>query len=268
MKIRRSPESLTPGAPTEPLVTVVVPSLNHGQFLARALESIAAQDLACEVFVLDGGSCDGTAELLRQNSHLVTRWHSQPDGGQAAAINAGMEWGRAPYVCWLNADDELLPGGLARLHDALVACPDAVAAYGGCEFVDESGAPCGRHPTAPFSRFLLANYCLIAQPATLIRRSAWESVGGLDERLDMAMDYDLWWRLAGSEGFLAYVPNTVARTRMHANTKTHRRPRDHYREAMAVVRRHYGGVPLKWYLAWPYRVWLAERIARRQENAS
>ena len=97
---------------------------------------------------------------------------------------------------------------------------------------------------------------MISQPATLVRRTAWEKVGGLDESLHMAMDYDLWWRLFRSGGPLGYVETDVALNREHSATKTRTNRRKHYEEAVSIVRRHYGRVPVKWWLAWPVSVWL------------
>lgn len=106
-----------------------------------------------------------------------------------------------------------------------------------------------------FNERRLALRCIISQPATLIRRSAWEAVGGVDGKLHMAMDYDLWWRLYKSAGPLHFVDDFVAVNREHDNTKTKTQRRLHYKEAMNVVRKYYGRVPLKWWLAQPYAVW-------------
>jgi glycosyltransferase involved in cell wall biosynthesis len=248
-----------------PLVTLVIPSLNQARFLEVALQSVFAQDVPVEVFVQDGGSCDGSREILARWSPRLAGWRSGPDGGQSAAINQGMALGSAPYVAWLNADDFYLPGGLRRLVDALQSHPEAPMAYGRCPIADEDGNLVGRYPTMRFSPRLFANFCFICQPGTLMRRTAWQAVGGVDESLHMCMDYDLWWRLYRSAGEPAHVSEPVAATRHHDDTKTATRRRDHYREARAVVRRHWGRVPLKWYLAWPYKVWwLERRNARRR----
>jgi GT2 family glycosyltransferase len=112
----------------------------------------------------------------------------------------------------------------------------------------------------PFSEWLMARFNLVSQPATLIRRAAWEAVGGVDARLHMAMDYDLWWRLYRHAGAAPrFVDDLVAVNRIHPATKTNTRRREHYQEAIGVVRKHYGRVPLKWYLAWPYAVWFRSR---------
>ena len=244
------------------VVTVVVPSYQQGRFLEQALASIADQGVPVEVVVEDGGSDDESAEILARWKPRLLSLRSGPDGGQSAAINQGIRHGRAPYVAWLNADDFYQPGGLTRLVAALERHPQAPFAYGDCTIVDAQGKPLRRYPTRPFQRWVFANYCLISQPGTLIRRSAWQAAGGVDESLDMCMDYDLWWRLLNQGGDPVYVADCVAASREHGDTKTTTRRHDHYREARDVVRRHWGRVPLKWYLFWPYKVWW---LSRRQQ---
>ena len=107
----------------------------------------------------------------------------------------------------------------------------------------------------PFNECRLALRCIISQSATLIRRSAWEAVGGVDTKLHMAMDYDLWWRLFKSVGPPHFLDDFAAVNREHEDTKTETQRRRHYQEAMRVVRKYHGPVPLKWWLAQPYAVW-------------
>lgn len=239
----------------DPLVTVAVPSFNQGRFLDDALSSLFAQGLPIEVFVLDGGSSDNTRTVLERWAPRLNGWRSHPDAGQAAAINEGIAQGRAPYVCWLNSDDWLLPGALQHLLTGLEQHPAAPAAYGRAWNVRENDG--ARRPVwvEPFVENRLAKRCIIAQPASLIRRAAWEAVGGVDPRLELAMDYDLWWKLYRHAGPLAFVDHYAAVNREHPATKTRTRRRQHYREAIQVVRQHYGRVPLKWWLAQPYAVW-------------
>ena len=236
-------------------VTVAVPSLNQGRYLAQALDSIFAQAVPVEVFVADAGSTDETLEVIRRFEPRLAGWRSAADAGQSAAVNESVARGTEPYVCWLNADDRWMPGALERLVAALDASPDAPMAYGRVWNEGPGGERRRNIEVRPFSERLMAQFNLVAQPATLVRRTAWEDVGGLDTQLDMAMDYDLWWRLYRRFGAPAFVDEAIAVNRVHPATKTNTRRHDHYREAMAVVRRHYGRVPLKWYLAWPYAVW-------------
>jgi len=239
----------------EPLVTIAVPSFNQGGFLDDALASIFQQDVPVEVFVLDGGSSDNSLDVIRKWEHRLSGWRSHADDGQAAAINEGITLGRAPYVCWLNSDDWFLPGGLAKLLGELEKYSDVPVVYGrSWNVVEKSGR---RYPVwvEPFNERRLALRCIISQPATLIRRSAWVAVGGVDAKLHMAMDYDLWWRLFKQVGPPHFVDDFVAVNREHEGTKTKTQRRRHYREAMQVVRKYYGRVPLKWWLVQPYAVW-------------
>lgn len=248
----------------QPLVTVAVPSFNQGRFLDQALTSIFSQDVPVEVFLMDGGSTDVSLEVIRRFEHRLSGWRSHSDDGQAAAINEGVKQGKAPFVCWLNSDDFLLPGCLSRLLDALSNEPSSPAAYGRVHNLTEKTGAKSAVWTEPFSEQRLALRCIISQPATLIRRSAWEAVGGLDPALHMVMDYDLWWRLYRQEGSFRYVDEFLAVNREHEQTKTSSLRRRHYDEAIRTVRKHHGRVPLKWWLAQPYAVWykaLMNRIA-------
>lgn len=241
--------------PKSPVVTVAVPSFNQGRFLVDALNSVLAQDVPVEVFVADGGSTDDSVDIIRKFAPRLAGWRSRPDSGQSAAVNESVALGTAPFVYWLNSDDLLAPRGLATLLEALGAAPEAPAAYGRAQNLDGRSGRRTEVWVEPFSPQRLAQRCIIAQPATLIRRSAWEAIGGVDENLHMAMDYDLWWRLYRRFGPLQFVDAVVAVNRVHEDTKTRRNRRHHYREAMEIVRRHNGSVPLKWWLAQPYAVW-------------
>lgn len=246
-----------------PRVTVAVPSFNQGRYLANALDSIFAQEIPVEVFVLDAGSTDDSLEVIRRFEDRLAGWRSRSDAGQSAAVNEGIAMGHAPYVCWLNSDDWLLPGALARLTEELDRHADAAMAYGRVwNHVEASGQRKRNFEVHPFSERLMAQFNIVAQPATLIRRSAWEAVGGVDESLHMAMDYDLWWKLFKRFGPPRFVDAHLAVNRRHADTKTSTQRRLHYREAMAVVRKHHGRVPLKWWLAQPVMVWYRSLIGR------
>ena len=239
----------------KPLVTIAVPSFNQGRFLDDALASIFQQQVSVEVFVLDGGSTDNSVEVIGKWGSQLAGWRSRADDGQASAINEGIALGSAPFVCWMNSDDWFLPDGLSKLLGELQAHPEAPAVYGrSWNVMQKTGK---RDPVwvEPFDESRLALRCIISQPATLMRRSAWEAVGGVDGQLHMAMDYDLWWRLYKQVGALHFVDDFVAVNRDHEATKTKTLRSRHYQEAMAVVRKYHGRVPLKWWLAQPYAVW-------------
>lgn len=245
---------------TSPLVTVVVPSLNQGQFLDQALTSIFIQEIPMEVFVIDGGSTDNSIEVIDKWSNFLAGWRSHSDDGQASAINEGVLLGSAPYVCWLNSDDWFLPNGLINLVRQLEKFSSVPAVYGKAWNFIESAGKFTKVNVEPFSEHRLALRCIISQPATLIRRSAWNIVGGLDKNMQMAMDYDLWWRLYKEIGPIEFFNDFVAVNRSHKNTKTNSCRKLHYREAISTVRRHYGSVPWKWWLAQPYSVFIRSLI--------
>lgn len=247
--------AVAPRSEASPRVTVVVPTLNQSAFLECALQSVVSQRTPVDLIVVDGGSSDGTADILSYWESRLAWWRSRPDAGQSAAINEGMAHSTAPYVTWLNSDDWYLPGGLDALVDALDRHPECPGVYADALNADELGHTKGKYFTQAFTRRNLAWRCFISQPATLLRRSTWEALGGVDESLHYAMDYDLWWRIFRRFGPLARVRQTVAVNRAHRATKTQSARRAQCTEAMRIVERNVGHVPLKWYVAWPYSVW-------------
>jgi glycosyltransferase involved in cell wall biosynthesis len=246
---------------TTPLVTVVVPSFNQGQYLNDSLQSIFEQSVAVEVFVIDGGSSDNSLDVIRFWEKKIAGWRSYKDDGQAAAINEGIALGTAPYVCWLNSDDRYLAQGLTKLVEALDTNPEISLVYGHVWNIVEKSPR--RFPVwvEPFNVKRLAIRCIISQPGTLIRRSAWDSVGGVDASLTMAMDYDLWWRFYSSDHLFLYLDKYVAINRLHPATKTNNNRRHHYKESMGIVKRHHGKLPLKWWILQPYSVWWKSIVA-------
>ena len=238
-----------------PLITVAVPSFQQGPFLEQALTSILSQQLPIELMIMDGGSTDNSSDIIRHFAPNLTYWRSHRDKGQSNAINEGISKGTAPYVCWLNSDDWFLPNGLAALLQALEKSPDAPMAYGRVWNVQQSNQR--RQPiwVEPFSEKRLALRCIISQPGTLMRRSVWEALQGLNESLDMVMDYDLWWRSYKRFGAPVFINDFVAVNRDHAATKTNTKRFLHYQEAIRIIQELHGRVPLKWWLYQPYAVW-------------
>jgi glycosyltransferase involved in cell wall biosynthesis len=164
---------------------------DNGRFLDEALTSVFDQGVPVEVMLADGGSTDETLKVIRRWEGKLAWCRSSQDAGQSSAINEAIARGKAPYVCWLNADDTFLPSGLRAMVAAPEAHPDAPATYAKCWTTNAASKRLMPYITHPFSARMLANRCFIAQPATLIRRTAWEKVGGVDESLHFAFDYDL-----------------------------------------------------------------------------
>lgn len=234
-------------------VAIAVPSLNQGRFLSEAIDSIARANVGIMTAVLDAGSTDGSRDIIEARSSEFVYWRSAPDAGQAWAINEGIarlcdSQPDVDFVGWLNADDVFSRGGVEVLAQALASHPEWVVACGRGALLSETGATVGEIPTEPFDRHRFARACTICQPSTLIRRAAWQQVGGLDASLHMCFDYDLWWRLSRL-GTIGYVDTVVAASRDHGDTKTRRHREQYFQEATAIVRRETGSVPWHWYVS-------------------
>lgn len=213
--------STLPPLSDQPRVLVVTPSLNQGHFIRMTIESVLAQDYPhLRYVVMDGGSTDSTLDVLRSYSGRF-EWVSEPDNGQSAAINAAWRRDDSEIITWLNADDVYEPGAVSAIVAAFRTYPDAAVVYGDCVMVDVQGRAIGWYPASPFDLgdVLRTTIPSIPQPAAFIRRAAIECVGYLDERLHMAMDLDLWVRIALHYP-LRYIPRALARFRVHAGSKS------------------------------------------------
>lgn len=238
-----------------PAISIITPSYRMAPFLEQAIRSVLGQDVdSFEYAVLDGGSTDGTLEILKKFGDRM-KWRSQPDGGAAAALREGFQAATGEILGWLNADDVLCPGALKTVLSAFRDNPDAVAVYGGGVWTDEAGTEIDAYPTAEFSLELLARECFICQPACFFRASAYREVGGIDPDLRSAFDYDLWIRLARLGRFV-HVPERLAQSRMHRSNKTLGQRGEVFREGMAVLEKHFGYVPASW--IYSEQVWLRD----------
>jgi glycosyltransferase involved in cell wall biosynthesis len=236
-----------------PLVSVVTPSLNQGRFLRRALDSVLSQDYArIEHIVVDGGSSDQSLSILRSYGERVF-WLSEPDRGQAHAINKGLLLARGDILAFLNSDDALAPGAVGRVVNHFRDNPACEVVYGQAYIVDEADHILGRYPTAPFDADRLRDECFICQPATFWRREAMDRFGVLDEALRFALDYDYWLRLAQGGARFEHLPEVLACSRSYAETKTLAHRMDVLREILAVARRHGGAGPAQYQAYWHHR---------------
>jgi glycosyltransferase involved in cell wall biosynthesis len=204
-----------------PLVSIVTPSLNQAQFITQTIESVLSQTYSpLEYWVIDGGSTDGTLEILHDYRDRL-RWISEPDNGQAAAINKGWRLTRGEIIAYLNADDAYLPSAITHAVQYLSAHPQVDAVYGDCDYVDEQGKFIRAYPTSPYNYAELVRSTLdyIPQPSMFVRRRAAKKIGYLDETLHCALDFDCWLRL-GRHYAIAYLPQRLATLRLHPAAKS------------------------------------------------
>jgi glycosyltransferase involved in cell wall biosynthesis len=233
-----------------PLVSIVTPCWNAAEFLEETIRSVLAQDYPrLEYLVMDGGSTDGTLEILERCQTLYLgrlQFFSAPDDGAADAINRGFRRARGEILAWLGADDLYLPGAVSSAAAALAAAPAVAAVYGEGNWIGADGQTIGRYPTVtPYTADAFRRECPICQPACFMRREAVEAVGGLDASLHWAFDYDLWIRLSERYPFRA-IPQYLAQSRMHPGNKSLGGKQGMFEESIQLMRRHYGYVPPQW----------------------
>ncbi len=224
-----------------PRISIVTPSLNQGRFIREAIQSVLSQGYPhLEYRVVDGGSTDGTLEVLRSYGQQLT-WTSEPDAGQSDAIVKGFARSNGEILGWLNADDVLAPGAVERAALELERSPEVGLVYGRGVILDERGAETGPFvEIEPFNLWrLLYTLDYVLQPAAFFRRSAYDQAGGLDPDLRWAMDWDLWLRLAGVAE-VGFVDQVLAGSREWQKTKTATGGWRRIRELKDLVKRHTG----------------------------
>jgi glycosyltransferase involved in cell wall biosynthesis len=255
-------------------VSFVVPSRNQAPFLARCLEGCLSQRIPDrEVIVVDGASTDGTQEVLRGFGERIS-WTSRPDRGQADAVNQGVARASGEVIAWINSDDayedaEVLPAVLDAFRE-----PQVDLVYGHGTVVDEQDRPIRPYRNRRFDgpAELLASAIGPSQPATFFRKALFERVGGLDERLHWALDYDLFLRMFAAARAVRYLPQPLARMTAHPAAKSVRGMLPQIRELAKLKRDHasrLGLGPLRRAsiglgVAQLYAYWLVVRLGLRR----
>jgi glycosyltransferase involved in cell wall biosynthesis len=203
-----------------PRLSIVTPIFNPGGYLEACLDSVAQLAPDCEHVVVDGGSTDGTVELLERRRDARLRWVSEPDRGQTHAVNKGLAMARGELVMWVNGDDEVVPRGVERAVEHLERTPACQVVYGGLDFTDADGVVRREYRPAAWSwhRYLiLGDY--VPTPTFVFRSERARAVGPLDERWVDAADYDFYLRLTHGVR-VDRMPDPHVRFRYHATSKT------------------------------------------------
>ena len=203
------------------LISIVTPSYNHVKFIEKTMLSVLNQTgVDFEYIVVDGGSKDGTVDLIRKYEDRLAWWVSKKDSGQTEAINKGFARAKGDILAWINSDDTYQPGAFVRAATYLNDHPEVGMVYGDANFINESGNVIGKFPAAQtdYGR-LWRGYVHVPQQSAFFRADLWRKVGPLDPSFYFAMDYDLWVRIAKLAS-LVYIPELWANFRLHGDAKT------------------------------------------------
>ena len=204
-----------------PKISLVTPSFNQAAYLEQNIQSVSGQrGVEVEHILLDGGSSDGSAEIIRNHAQSLAYWRSQKDGGQTKALREGFALATGQVCGWLNSDDYLWsPDALRAVAKAFAEHPEVDMVTGDPVLVFEDGTPLMidmlPRPSARRLRYLMA----LPQQSTFWRASAYKEVGGIDENFAYCMDYDLFQRLSQGRKILR-LPKVLAAFRMHRAAKT------------------------------------------------
>jgi glycosyltransferase involved in cell wall biosynthesis len=206
---------------SKPLVSIITPSYNQAYYLEGTIKSVLDQDYPnIEYIIIDGGSDDGSREIIERYSEQLAWWVSEPDKGQTDAINKGFARANGQILAWLNSDDTYLPHAVSEAVDYLSRHPDIGMVYGDANLIDGNGEVIGKFPARQTDyRRLRRGYVHIPQQSSFFRTKLWQQVGPLDPTFYFAMDYDLWVRLARVAP-LQYHPRTWANFRLHDTGKS------------------------------------------------
>lgn len=181
-----------------PSISVVVPSFNQAAFIEATFRSILDQGYPnLELIVIDGGSKDGSVDVIRKYESSISYWVSEPDAGQTDALIKGFSRAVGEIQCWMNSDDQMTNKSMFQVADFFNRKPNAEAVFGDMVWIDRHGRPLRIQREMPFNRFIwLHTYNYIPCMSMYWRRSLYERVGGLDQSFHLAMDADLWSRFA------------------------------------------------------------------------
>jgi len=204
-----------------PKVSIVTPSYNQAHFLEKTIQSVLSQDYPnLEYIIVDGGSTDGSVEIIRRYADRLAWWVSERDKGQTDALNKGFGRAAGDILAWINSDDTYNPGAIREAVEYLLAHPEAGMVYGDADLIDADGVVLGRFPASQTDyRRLRQGYVHIPQQSSFFRGELWRKVGPLDPSFYFAMDYDLWVRLA-RQAPLHYIPRLWANFRLHSSGKS------------------------------------------------
>jgi hypothetical protein len=205
-------------------LTVVTPSFQQSRFLPKTMDSVLSQEGSIDYIVMDGGSEDGSIDVIREREDRLKYWQSAPDGGQSAAIRAGfekMECGEEDIMCYLNSDDTFSPGVVSFVLQKFEENPELDVIYGHRIIIDGLGREVGRWVLPPHDPGILSLVDYVPQETLFWRRRLYDKVGGIDPFFQFAMDWDLLLRFMNAGATIERLPWFLSCFRVHGDQKTH-----------------------------------------------
>lgn len=208
--------------------SVITPSFNQAQYIETTIRSVLDQDWPnVEYIVIDGGSTDGSVDVIRRYADRLAYWVSEPDRGQTHAINKGLERATGDVLCYLNSDDLFCAGALRRVAEYLAERPRMDLVHGRCRYIDEKGNTIGGHlgDISTFEQILDLwdvwwGCRQFVQPEVFWTRRITEKVGPFNEDLHYVMDYDYWLRILGAGGCVGRIDEDLSCFRLTAEQKS------------------------------------------------
>jgi glycosyltransferase involved in cell wall biosynthesis len=228
-----------------PRITVVTPTFNQGGFIEKTIDSVLSQGYpGLEFIVIDGGSTDRTVEVVRRHERHLAFWVSEPDRGQSHAINKGLARATGDYLTWLNSDDRYVPGALARFAAAAREHPGAGLIAGGGRIVDLAGRVLDhKTPPAPITVDTLYDWFeggWFCQASCVFSREAWLACGPIEEQEHMAMDLDLWLKIARAGHSIVSFAELQSEVLSHPDAKTTAFENLSRAEGLFIIAKHGG----------------------------
>lgn len=233
------PDTMPDGRPW-PRISIVTPSYNQAEFIEETIRSVLLQGYPdIEYIIIDGGSTDGSVEIIKKYEPWLTYWVSEPDRGQSHAINKGMERTTGKILNWLCSDDILLPSALKIVAEKYAEFPEAGAWAGGTYRISSKGKMLDVNLPKDLTLEGIVDWekNYLPQSGCFFSRKAWEVAGPLDEELHYSMDFDLRVKIAKHFNFVK-IEEIISSARIHADTKTQSSLAKMFAERCLVWSRH------------------------------
>ena len=248
------------------MISIIMPSFNQATFIERAIDSIIKQkNCEFELIIYDGGSTDGTLDILQGLSEQsrVIQWFTEADSGPAEALNKCLLRSRGTIIGWLNSDDCYCPNSFKEVLQYFSNNPSMIMVYGTGQFIDSHGSTLLEYPTQKpevgIQGFKAG--CFICQPTVFFKRSMYAILGPLNENYKASFDYEFWLRaFSNFPNRIGFIDKTIAQSRLHNQTITHLQRKTIALEGARLSTQYFNDTPLHWLLTYIEEVELELKI--------